>query len=139
MKLDTAIPKSKVDVKLYFLRKCDYCNKGLSKGYVWGNGEGYGCNSCYTTHLINWTLELVDDTFFIESDDKEEFIIEVTDQIYVGWNYEENDGQLYDFEGNEYEIDNVARKDVVYYEYADDECDVLHHLCVHEIDRKVEE
>tara|TARA_Y100001963_G_C6731888_1_gene424367 strand:+ start:572 stop:970 length:399 start_codon:yes stop_codon:yes gene_type:complete len=83
-----------------FLRVCDYCSKGISVGYVWGNGEAYGCDGCYTEHLIRWTLDLADNHFFRDSDNKEEFIMDITDQLYVGWN-EEDDylDEYYDSKG----------------------------------------
>ena len=72
----------------------------MSVGYVWGNGEAYGCDGCYTEHLIRWTLDLADNHFFRDSDNKEEFIIDITDQLYVGWN-EEDDylDEYYDSKG----------------------------------------
>ena len=83
-----------------YLRSCDYCNKGISVGYVWGNGSGYGCDGCYSKHLIEWTISLVDNPFFMKSDDKEGFIIEVSDQLYYGWTEDDDDGSYYGIKGN---------------------------------------
>tara|TARA_R100000329_G_scaffold6666_1_gene8281 strand:+ start:284 stop:679 length:396 start_codon:yes stop_codon:yes gene_type:complete len=83
-----------------YLRSCDYCNKGISVGYVWG-GSNYGCDDCYITHIIEWTISLMDNQFFLEADDKENFIYEVSDQLYYGWTEEDDDGDLYyDYKGN---------------------------------------
>ena len=91
---------SETQTRRLFLRVCDYCSKGISVGYVWGNGEAYGCDNCYTEHLIRWTLDLADNHFFRDSDNKEEFIMDITDQLYVGWN-EEDDylDEYYDSKG----------------------------------------
>ncbi len=91
---------SETQTRRLFLRVCDYCSKGISVGYVWGNGEAYGCDGCYTEHLIRWTLDLADNHFFRDSDNKEEFIMDITDQLYVGWN-EEDDylDEYYDSKG----------------------------------------
>ena len=90
----TATSKDTQGRRLY-LRSCDYCNKGISVGYVWGNGSGYGCDGCYSKHLIEWTISLVDNPFFMKSDDKEGFIIEISDQLYYGWTEDDDDGDLY--------------------------------------------
>ena len=95
----TATSKDTQGRRLY-LRSCDYCNKGISVGYVWGNGSGYGCDGCYIKHLIEWTISLVDNPFFIKSDDKEGFIIEVSDQLYYGWTKDDDDGSYYGIKGN---------------------------------------
>lgn len=95
----TATSKDTQGRRLY-LRSCDYCNKGISVGYVWGNGSGYGCDGCYIKHLIEWTISLVDNPFFIKSDDKEGFIIEVSDQLYYGWTEDDDDGSYYGIKGN---------------------------------------
>ena len=94
----TATSKDTQGRRLY-LRSCDYCNKGISVGYVWDNGSGYGCDGCYSKHLIEWTISLVDNPFFIKSDDKEGFIIEVSDQLYYGWTKDDDDGSYYDIKG----------------------------------------
>lgn len=95
----TATSKDTQGRRLY-LRSCDYCNKGISVGYVWGNGSGYGCDGCYSKHLIEWTISLVDNPFFMKSDDKEGFIIEVSDQLYYGWTEDDDDGSYYGIKGN---------------------------------------
>ena len=71
--------------KTKYLRECSYCNKGINEGYVWGNGEAYGCDNCYTRHLIEWSIALAERDSFVNCDDKEEYINEVTDQLYVNW------------------------------------------------------
>tara|TARA_R100000458_G_C8186085_1_gene181397 strand:+ start:144 stop:566 length:423 start_codon:yes stop_codon:yes gene_type:complete len=126
------IRSSSADVKIYFLRSCDYCKKGISKGYVWGNGEAYGCDNCYTTHLLNWAVELSDNSNFIESENKESFIIDITDQLYVGWGRGDDDGNVYDADGNVFDFDNkIQLNEIVYYDDSEDECDVHHILCGH--------
>ena len=104
---------SETQTRRLFLRVCDYCSKGISVGYVWGNGEAYGCDGCYTEHLIRWTLDLADNHFFRDSDNKEEFIMDITDQLYVGWN-EEDDylDEYYDSKGQPVDL---LPQDVIMY------------------------
>tara|TARA_B100000029_G_scaffold338112_1_gene330347 strand:- start:1757 stop:2149 length:393 start_codon:yes stop_codon:yes gene_type:complete len=94
-----------------YLRLCSYCNKGISVGYVWGNGEAYGCDHCYTEHLLRWALDLADNHFFRESENKEEFIIDITDQLYVGWTLEDDFEEYYTREGKT--VLEVGKEDVV--------------------------
>jgi len=104
---------NKTQTRRLFLRVCDYCSKGISVGYVWGNGEAYGCDSCYTEHLLRWALDLADNHFFRESENKEEFIIDITDQLYVGWNQDDDYlDEYYDSKGQPAE---VLEHDVIMY------------------------
>ena len=98
--------------KLY-LRSCSYCNKGISVGYVWDNGGAYGCDNCYIKHLIAWTIDLHDNEYFRMSEDKEEFISDILDQIYVGWAEDDDDGTYFDSEGNDV-IDLNPLDEIVY-------------------------
>ena len=104
---------SETQTRRLFLRVCDYCNKGMSVGYVWGNGEAYGCDRCYTEHLIRWTLDLADNHFFRDSDNKEEFIIDITDQLYVGWN--EEDDYLDEYYDSKGQLVDPIPQDVIMY------------------------
>ena len=99
----------------YYLRSCSYCKKGLSVGYVWGNGEAYGCDGCYIKHNIAWAVSLSDNEFFLKTEDKEDFIMEMTDQLYVGWDHDDDDGEYYNYKGKS--TDLLPPNAVVVYGY----------------------
>lgn len=46
-------------------RKCSHCNKGMLKGWVWGEGEGYACSEhcLYTFNDGMWTPEEIDNDY----------------------------------------------------------------------------
>ena len=56
----------------------------------------------------------MDNPFFLEADDKENFIYEVSEQLYYGWTEEDDDGDLYyDYKGNR--VYDLGQLDVIVY------------------------
>lgn len=62
---------------------------------------------------IAWTIDLHDNEYFRKCEDKEEFISDILDQIYVGWAEDDDDGTYFDSEGNDV-IDLNPLDEIVY-------------------------
>jgi len=109
--------------KLY-LRKCDVCGSGMSRGYVLGNGDTYICDRydrCYQSNLVTDALYHADNGSFIEAEDKVEWIEEVNDQLYVGWTPDEGWNFLYTEEGMVVKEEEVEfGVDILVYSEEDD-------------------
>jgi len=70
-----------------FFRRCDYCSKGASNIGVVG-GSLYVCENCYTDWIIDEAIRHVDNRSFRGTDEKQDWILDINDQIRVGYNSE---------------------------------------------------
>jgi hypothetical protein len=74
-------------MKPLYLRQCTICEKPMSKGYVFCNGEHYACTEkCKKSYYKNYWQDLK-----ATQDEKEER----ADQLYLGWQVDENLGVFY--------------------------------------------
>tara|TARA_B000000532_G_scaffold86132_1_gene69086 strand:+ start:525 stop:926 length:402 start_codon:yes stop_codon:yes gene_type:complete len=109
--------------KLY-IRKCDVCGSGMSRGYVLGSGDTLICDRydrCYQSNLVTDALYHADNGSFVEAEDKVEWIEEVNDQLYVGWTPDEAWEFLYTEEGMVVKEEEVEfGVDILVYSEEDD-------------------
>jgi len=114
-------------LRLYF-RRCDYCSKGASNIGVVG-GCLYVCENCFTDWIIDEAITHTKDNnkSFLESDKKQDWILDVNDQIRSGYNIEDTwECELYSKNGarfNCHEISYKARKGkvIVITQYEEDD------------------
>ena len=117
----------KTKEKEYYLRKCDGCNKGMSRGIYLFN-EYYFCDK----DCLNKNYKRLDITFNLEINPIEDT---VTFKEFLNWINEDNNyelyqvynyyngiaewyigddwGYLFDIEGNELDTEEVQEKNIV--------------------------
>ena len=89
-------------IRNLYLRKCDFCGLGMSRGHVMRSGETYICDRndrCYQKFLIDMSIFYADNESFLKSEDRIEWLEDTEDQLFVGWTQEEYLGELYTSEG----------------------------------------
>ena len=121
----------KTKAKKYYLRKCNNCNKGMSEGFIYNQGEGYFCsNDCVAKYFVNdkifTTLEdwnnngdgLTWGEFqeYLENEDKLsqekiDFAYDVCS--WSEWFIGDDWGYLFDEQGKEYDIEEIQEENIL--------------------------
>ena len=112
-------------MKKYYLRKCDVCNKGMSKGiYAEGIGSEYFCSeTCIKKDWDNVTFFITPDyeelnysqfVEWLDEQDEETLDAFVWDWFNGAseWYHGDEHEYVYDINGNSYQFDKVKEEEI---------------------------